>query len=55
MREILRLSKEFILPGTIVILVARKPVINSNFKLLLETFQKLLDKFYMYENNKQNS
>lgn len=55
MREILRLSKESIQPGTAVILVARKPVISCNFKLLLEAFQNLLDKFYMYENNKQNS
>ncbi|MGC8501492.1 ribonuclease P protein component [Desulfurella sp.] len=55
MREILRLSKEFILPGTSIILVARKPIINSNFQMLLDTFHKLLYKFYTYEDSKQNS
>jgi len=52
MREIVRLSKESIKPGTSIVLVARKPVITANFWLLIETFQNILEKFYQYEDNK---
>jgi ribonuclease P protein component len=55
MREVIRLSKEFIKAGTSIVLVARKPVITADFKLLIETFQNILEKFYQYEENKQNS
>ncbi len=55
MREVLRLSKEYIKPGTIIIMIARKPVLTADFKLLMKTFRLLLEKFYLYEYNKQNS
>ncbi len=55
MREVLRLSKEYIKPGTTIIMIARKPVLTADFKLLIETFRLLLEKFYLYEYNKQNS
>lgn len=55
MREVMRLSKLYIKPGTSIVLVARKPVITANFSSLIETFQTILEKFYKYEDNKQNS
>ncbi|OSS42322.1 Ribonuclease P protein component [Desulfurella amilsii] len=55
MREVMRLSKDYIKPGTSVVMIARKSVVTADFKLLNETFQKILEKFYKYEKNKQNS
>ncbi|MGE4546291.1 MAG: ribonuclease P protein component [Desulfurella sp.] len=55
MKEVMRLSKEYIKAGTSIVLVARKPVITADFKLLIEAFQNILEKFYQYEENKQNS
>ncbi|WP_291490387.1 ribonuclease P protein component [Desulfurella sp.] len=54
MREVIRLSKNYIKPGTSIIMVARKPLLTAKFSLLIKTFQNLLEKFYAYE-NKQNS
>ncbi len=50
MREVVRLSKEIIKPGTSIVMVARKPILTAKFSILIECFQKLLSKYHENEN-----